>query len=501
MGHLLEGAIAYYEATGKDKLLNALIRYADLVEHRFGTEAGKIHGYPGHEEVELALIKLNEVTKDERYLKLANYFIDERGTEPLYFGLECEKKGEGSSPSVFNYYQAGMPVRRQRDAEGHAVRAVYLYSGMADVARKTGDAELLAACERLWESITQRRMYITGSIGQSSHGEAFSFDYDLPNDTVYGETCAAIGLVFFARRMLQNRIDARYADVMERALYNGVISGMSLDGKNFFYVNPLEVFPEACQKDPAKSHVATVRRTWFGCACCPPNLARLVASLASYAFTADDSALYMHLFVGGEFTHTLNGRKVVLHVETGYPWDGAVRVRLAPEAPASFTLAFRIPGWCAAYTLSVNGAAAGEKPECGYVRLRRAWKAGDTVELRFDMPVRINAANPLVRENTGKIAVSRGPVVYCLEEADNGKNLHLRSLGSDPVFTTRFDAELLGGVTVIEASGRALVNDWPGAALYREASPAIYEKRQMVFIPYYAWANRGAGEMLVWLHR
>jgi DUF1680 family protein len=307
--------------------------------------------------------------------------------------------------------------------------------------------------------------------------------------------------------MLENFPDSQYADVMERALYNGVISGMSLDGKSFFYVNPLEVVPEASIKNANKTHIKVERQKWFGCACCPPNLARLLASLGSYAYTASgllsssESALFMHLYVGGKFSHTVNGRPVAVAVDTNYPWEGSVKITLSPEVPTAFTFALRIPGWCASYTASVNGQAPTEKPEQGYLRLRREWKAGDTITLNFDMPVRVNAANPAVRQDIGKVAVSRGPVVYCLEEADNGPRLHLLALGDNPGFEVHYKKDLLDGVAVITGEGRVLNAEWPEHTLYREAAKPEYTKKRLTWIPYYAWANRGAGEMLVWIRQ
>jgi DUF1680 family protein len=369
---------------------------------------------------------------------------------------------------------------------------------MADIARKTNDLSLLEACETLWSSITERQMYITGAIGSSSYGEAFSYDYDLPNDTVYGETCAAIGLVFFARRMLENNPDVRYADVMERALYNGIISGMSLDGKSFFYVNPLEADPAASQKNYTKFHVKVERQKWFGCSCCPPNVARLLASLGSYAYTSgDDGSLFMHLYTGGIFAHMVNSQKVTIKVDTRYPWDGEVSITVIPDSPLDFTYALRIPGWCSRYTIKLNGKAVNAVPEKGYIKLSREWKSGDSITINFDMPVKLNAANSMVKEDIGKTAVSRGPVVYCLEEADNGPHLHLLSVKLKTKFQVQHRPDLLGGVTVISGEGQKYRAE--SSALYSEALPPQYTKKQLTWIPYYAWANRGAGEMRVWI--
>jgi Putative glycosyl hydrolase of unknown function (DUF1680). len=304
-GHLIEAAVAYYEATGKKKLLDVACRFADHIDSVFGSEPHKKKGYPGHEEIELALIKLYRLTKEEKYLNLSKYFIDERGKRPLYFEIEAKERGNTNFFDLWNklgpkYFQVHLPVREQTTAEGHAVRAVYLYSGMADVALETGDKSLVNACKRLWDNLTKKRMYVTGSIGSMSIGESLTFDYDLPNDTNYSETCASVGLVFFAHRMLQIDPDRQYSDVMERALYNTVISGMSLDGKKFFYVNPLEVWPEACEKNKVKSHVKYTRQPWFGCACCPPNIARLLTSLGKYIYSKKAKEVFVHLYVDSE---------------------------------------------------------------------------------------------------------------------------------------------------------------------------------------------------------
>ncbi|GHT94539.1 hypothetical protein FACS1894141_1390 [Spirochaetia bacterium] len=505
LGHMIEGAAAYYEGTGKDTYLKAVLRYVDLVIKTFGTEEGKLHGYPGHELIELALVKLYAITHDERHLALAKYFIDERGKTPLYFEAECKKYGRTNywqlnNQGAFSYFQADMPVRELKDARGHAVRAVYLYSGMADIARLTSDKELAAACERLWESITERQMYITGAIGSSAHGEAFSYDYDLPNDTAYAETCASIGLLFFARRMLQLSLDSKYADVMERALYNSVISGISLDGTEYFYVNPLEAQSDASQYNHNKAHVKIERQKWFGCACCPPNIARLIASLAAYAYTiGEDNSVHTHLYIEGTLAHTVNNRDVKIHTVTQYPWKEDISITMECSEPVSFDLALRIPGWCRQYGLTLNGEKLQTAPEKGYVKIARQWKQGDTITLHFDMPVAINTAHPRIREDIGKVALSRGPVVYCAEEADNGPNLQLLSLGPNPEFQVRFEDKLLEGVMVIDAAIQKRSAEWNEKGLYSGVEKPVYKPAKAVFIPYYAWANRGKGEMQVWI--
>ena len=469
----------------------------------FGTGEGKLPGYPGHEVIEMGLIRLYEITGEEKHLKLARYFIDQRGQKPLYFEEETRKNHNVSlwddAYFRYQYYQAGKPVREQTVAEGHAVRAVYLYSGMADVARLTGDVELRRTCEQLWRNITRRQMYVTGAIGASEHGESFTFDYDLPNDTVYGETCASIGMAFFARRMLEIEPKAEYADVMEREFYNGIISGIALDGTTFFYVNPLEVSPKACEQDYNKRHVKPQRQKWFSCSCCPPNISRTLASLGSYLGAAGGDTVWLHLYAGGELTARLDGRDVRLEVETDYPWDGRVKIAVRPEQEQDFALALRVPGWCDSWTLWINGEALRPEPQQGYLMLKRRWRPGDQVEFAMEMPVRLVQANPHVREDRGKVCVMRGPVVYCLEEADNGPELHRLEMTADPAFSAQYEPDLLGGVVTVTANGRRLMDGGWEDALYRTWEKPEYEARTLRFIPYYAWANRGLGEMTVWL--
>ena len=504
-GHMIEAAVAYYQVTGKRKLLDAVIRLADHIDTVLGPEEGKLHGYPGHPVIEMALMRLYAVTKDPKHLKLAEYFVHERGKEPLFFREEDERNNNSfywkNSYFRYQYYQAGKPLPEQTDAEGHAVRAVYLYSGMADVARETGDEQLKETVRKLWQSITRRRMYVTGSIGSSEYGEAFTFDYDLPNDTIYGETCAAIGLVFFARRMLALEAKSEYADVMERALYNGVISGMQLNGQRFFYVNPLEVLPEASEKDQHKRHVKVERQKWFGCACCPPNLIRCVSSLEDYICSANGRDLYIHLYAGGTVDAAVNGGRAVLDIATEYPWKDTVTFTV--KADADFALRLRRPGWCTGAALAVNGKKTDAPCENGYLVLDRAWKAGDTVTLRLDMPVALVAASPRVYEDAGKLAVMRGPVVYCLEEPDNGRALHLLRLsGAKPEdFTVTWKPEKLGGIMELTCPGIRETDEGWEDTLYSGTLPVAVRPVTLTFIPYYSWANREPGEMRVWIRK
>ncbi len=518
-GHMMEAAVAYYEGTGKRKLLDVMCRFADHADTVFGPEPGKLRGYDGHEEVELGLVKLYRATGNDKYLNLAKFMIDARGTEPHFFLEDWERHGRFGHwdgklqhlPPNLAYHQAHKPVREQDVAVGHAVRAVYLYAGMADIARLTGDEGLKAACERLFANIVEKQLYVTGGIGQTVHGEAFSFDYDLPNDTVYQETCASIGLIFFAHRMLQFGADRRYADIMEQALYNSVISGMAKDGRHFFYVNPLEVQPEASAKDPGKRHVVPERPHWYGCACCPPNLARLMADLGEYVYSTGPDAVYAHLFIGGEAELNLADGVVRLVQETGYPWDGRVAFQITAISDKAFpsqafTLGIRVPGWAKGATLSVCGApaTAPNVAEAGYACIHRVWQPGDTVVLDLALAPRLVVAHPKVRADMGKVAVMYGPMAYCFEEVDNGANLPALSIRTDRPLTAQFDAGLLGGVVTVTAEGvRHRETGWDNGDLYRtlESGKPPYDAEDATLraVPYYAWNNRGVGEMAVWL--
>lgn len=504
-GHLIEAAVAYYEATGKGKVLDVACRFADYISQIFGTEQGQKRGYPGHEGLELALVKLYRVTDNRKYLELSKYFVDERGRQPHYFEQEAIARGDrhvtthgGRWDSRYN--QSHLPVREQKEAVGHAVRAMYLYAALADLARYTRDESLHKICEALWEDVVNRKMYITGGIGSSSYGEAFTIPYDLPNDTSYTETCAAIGLVFWASRMLNLDPNGAYADVMETALYNGVLSGMALDGKSFFYVNPLEVWPAAAEHRYDQRHVKTTRQGWFRCACCPPNLARLLASLEQYIFSYHEDSIYLHLYMSSVLNIAGEADGISIEVATGYPWDGQVELTVDVAQPREFTLALRIPGWCQTPSATVNGeqlelaAIMGR----GYAKVNRLWQSGDKITLDFPMPVIRLAAHPQVRENAGRVALQRGPLVYCLEEADNGPVLTDIVLPLEPEFQTTFDPELLGGVVTIEAEAYRSADD--DQRLYRPFSAAL-RKVRIKAIPYYAWNNRGVGEMLVWIRQ
>jgi len=386
------------------------------------------------------------------------------------------------------YFQSHQPVREQKDAVGHAVRAMYLYSGMADVADRTQDEGLKESCRRLARSVFERQMYVTGAIGSTPVGEAFSFDYDLPNDTVYGETCASIGLVFFMRRMLEVDHEAVYADVMERALYNTVLAGMGLDGKAFFYVNPLEVYPEADHRDPNKRHVKTVRQKWFACACCPPNAARLLSDIGEYIYQLENDAVTVNLFIGSQ----IQGNGFALEQKSGVPYDGKVIFTVHCEGTKELTLRIRKPFWAGG--VQCNAAYTEEKD---YLLIKKVFADGDAIMLDFAMPVRRVYANAMVRDDVGKVCIMRGPLVYCLEEADNGKNLHLVRLPEAAAFTPSHGSGILSDITLLEAEG--IRQQITQNSLYSYEKAESTAPCRLTFIPYFAWANRGEGEMTVWV--
>ncbi len=502
-GHMIEAAVSYYKATGKDKLLNIMSDFANLISEKFGTKTDQMRGYPGHEEIELALVKLYKVTGEDKYLELSKYFIDERGKKPNYFRKEA--KARGDDPDYwdmlgYKYNQAHLPVKDQEEAVGHSVRAMYLYSGMADIAKETGDQELYETCLSLWKNVTRKRMYITGGIGSSCYAESFTFDYDLPNNTAYTETCAAIGLVFWARRMLNLELNSEYADVMEKALYNGVLSGISLDGEKYFYVNPLEVWPEATEKRHDHRDVEPTRQKWFGCACCPPNITRLLASIGNYIYSKDEEGIYIHLYADNEVEIDLKNNKVNMVQKTDYPWQGKIELTVTPEIKEKFTLGFRLPQWCNQPEVRVNGEEINieELVEKGYIKINRKWDKNDRITLNFPMQIKRMYSHPEVRMNSGKIALQRGPLLYCLEEVDNGSNLSGIYLPNDNELISTYQENLLGGVNIIKGKALRAVKKEDNT-LYQENKPEFKEVK-IKAVPYYSWDNRESGEMTVWIN-
>ncbi len=491
VGHMYEAAVAHYLATGKRNFLDIAIKNADLIGQVFGP--GKKYAVPGHQEIEIGLSKLYRVTGDERYLQLARFFIDQRGRAE-----HRELFGE--------YCQDHKPVVEQDEAVGHAVRAGYFYAGVADVAALTGDTAYIAAIGRIWDNVVSKKLYITGGIGARRHGEAFGDAYELPNHSAYNETCAAIANVLWNHRLFLLHGDAKYLDVLERTLYNGFLSGVGFDGTTYFYPNPLE-----SDGLYAFNQGRVSRQPWFDCACCPTNVVRFVASLPGYVYAQRDNDIYVGLFIAGSAHMTLHNQPIVITQETQYPWDGAVRITVSPEAVTDFTLCVRIPGWAQGrplpsdlyhyldaaaepIALSVNGEAAPLNIDKGFARITRTWKAGDRVAVQLPMPVRRVLANEQVADNRGRVALERGPLVYCAEWVDNGGRALNIILPDDAPLSARHAPDLLRGITVIEGCAKAI---------HRADDGGEIEMRDQDFmaIPYYAWAHRGEGEMTVWLAR
>ncbi len=483
LGHLYEAAVAHYQATGKRTLLDIALRTADLLDRTFGP--GKEVIWPGHQITEMGLAKLYRATGDERYLSLAKFMLDKRGPDG--------RQGSGRT-----YNQSHLKVIDQTEAVGHAVRATYMYSGMADVAALTGDEAYVHAIDKIWDNVAGKKLYITGGIGATGSGEAFGKNYELPNMTAYNETCAAVGNDYWNHRLFLLHADARYIDVMERTLYNGLISGVSLDGESFFYPNPLE---------SAGQHA---RSPWFGVACCPGNITRFMASVPGYVYAQRDDALWVNLYMASTAEVKLdNGRTINISQETRYPWDGAVKMAINPDQASALTVNVRIPGWAreepvpsdlyryadkpsGAPVLKVNGQAVPMKVEKGYVSIHRDWKRGDVIELNLPMPVRRVTANDLVAADRGRVALQRGPIVYAAEWPDNpdGRVRNL-VLPATERLTAEFKPALLNGVTVVNSKAVALKFDADGKVLKTE--------QPFTAIPYYSWANRGRGQMVVWI--
>ena len=487
-GHLIEAAVAHFATTGKRSLLEPVCRYADYIATIFGDGPGQRRGYCGHEEIELALVKLYRATGERRYLNLSRYFIEERGRQPHYFDIEARERGENPadfSEKAYEYNQSQLPIRQQTKVAGHAVREMYLMCAVADLAQEFRDESLLQTCQRLWQHLSLRQMYLTGGIGPVG-GIGFTADYDLPNLTAYAETCAAIGLVMWGHRMLQLEVDSRYADIMERALYNGVLSAISLSGAAFFYENPLQSW--------GQHH----RQEWFNCACCPPNLARLLMSFSQYLYGVSDNDIVVHLYVQSSASVEIGSQRVRLHQKTAYPWQGDITIELELEEVCEFGLKLRIPDWCETASIAVNDQEIPLVVHNGYALLRRSWQNGDKVWLDLAMPVRKVYAHPAVQEAAGCVALARGPLVYCLEAADNSLPLNKLSLPPQAEFESQFEPALLGGVTVIK--GQAYTPDTADWAqtLYR-TTPPRQNKTPFMAIPYYAWDQRAPGEMRVWL--
>lgn len=504
-GHLIEAAVAYFDATGSDRLLNVARRFADLIGSVFGPEEGKCKGYPGHQEIELALVKLYRATREERYLNLARYFLSERGKSPNYLINELAGNVEFRLFPEFSNYdaeyaQTHLPPAEQTTAEGHAVRAMYLYSAMADLAKECDDERMRQACKAIWENVTTRRMYVTGGIGSSGLLERFTVDYDLPNDRMYCESCASIGLMMFGQRMNLLTRDASFYDAVERALCNTVLAGISLRGDRYFYVNPLEVWPENCKASTSMSHVKPVRQEWFSCACCPPNIARTLASLGQYIYAEDEKSVYINQFISSRCKTSVAGMDVAVSLESSYMKDGCVRVAVDSSSNHPFTVRVRIPAYWNNPVFRLEGAEISPVIENGYAVLAVSRAGEQTFELRGTIEPAFVAANEQVRADLGKLALTFGPYVYCLEQTDNGENLANVYVDLDArVERSHPLAGIPGELPVLGFAGERLVRtiEQP-CELY--AAPR-FEKMaaELTAIPYFLWCNREPGEMLVWM--
>ena len=544
-GHLIEAALAYYEATGKRTLLEIMERYLTFIDQSIGAEKGKIHGYDGHPEIELALMKLYRMLDDEKYYRMSEYYIEARGRSPYFFEEEAKKQGldltkektdlydigsflvksrmqqgaaqeknllslpKSSQERVYrNYLQsvgpyaqfsANLPVRELKRPAGHAVRAMYLYCGMADLALH--DTSLQEACKRLWKELVTKQVYITGGIGQSQECERFSFEYDLPNEGNYCETCASIGLFMWAQRMLTFDLDGNYGDMMEKALYNGILSGCSSDGSAFFYANHMSLYPKQYTQGSSvirsADRISPVRRRMFTISCCPANYSRLIASVGNYFYSVDKNNIYIHMYNSSVMHYEIDGNAFEIQQSTDYPRSGRIVFTIRTNTPMFLGIAFRIPGWCVSWECMVNGEKEPLVVEKGYVKLPRTWKDMDQVILEMNMEPRLYIANPKVRQDDGKIAVMKGPVVYCLEEIDNFPDLNdFALLKNCHVFEEETQIE---GFPVLRLTGsRSDMKAW-GEELYQPVSEEKRVPAHVKAIPYYLWANRGLGEMIVWI--
>lgn len=489
-GHLIEAAVAYSHATGKDKFLKLMCKYADHIENVFVKEKSANFTTPGHEEIELALVKLYHATGEKRYLNLSKFFIDNRGPQ---------NNPQEYYPWANAYYsQDNLPVRELSVADGHAVRAVYLYCGMADLAYEFDETSLFDACKRLFENIAHKRMYITGGIGSSNTGEAFTIDYDLPNLTAYTESCASIALALFAKRMLLLDNDSIYSDIAERVFYNGFLSSISLDGKSFFYENPLEIDPKLHNRDVSvemgkSRYPITQRLEVFDCSCCPPNISRFFASIADHLYTYDDNTLFVHHYMNSTTNVNILDTEVKVAQETHYPADGHILITV--DGFENKEIAVRLPFWCENYSISVNGLPAKFYIKKGYAYIK--CESGECkIHLDFEMKPQLIETLPDVQDNAGRVALQRGPIVYCLEGVDNGNNLREISIDSTLDVHMEFDNNI--GTNILRCKGYR--KDIDNSSLYQPISNK-YKEQELRFIPYYAFANRGETEMIVWIQK
>ena len=502
-GHLIEAAVAYYQATGKDALLNIACRLADLICRVFGPEEGKHRGCPGHQEIELALMKLSHVTGEKKYAELSRYFLTVRGEKPNYLLQELKATGKDRIFPEFadyddKYAQSHLPPVLQTTAEGHAVRAMYMYSAMADVAREFNDPDMKAACRTLWNNVTGKRMYITGGIGSSGHLERFTTDYDLPNDRMYCESCASVGLMMFGQRMAALTGDAKYYDAVERALCNTVLAGISAEGDHYFYVNPLEVWPDNCLPSTSMAHVKPVRQSWFGVACCPSNLARTLSSVGQYVFAQDEKSLYINQFLSASVETKLRDANISVDLDSRLMEDGSIRLRIVSDRPQSFTIRIRVPEYWENPVFTLEGKTIAPVVENGYAVVAVSQAGEQILTAAGTVVPRWVAANPRVRADAGRLALVYGPYVYCLEQTANGEELANLYVSPDtPITVEAPDPRLPGSLPTLKFTGKRL-DSGTGDALY--ASPRFsFTEQTLTAVPYGLWCNREPGEMLVWL--
>lgn len=494
-GHMYEAAAAYYLATGKKSFLNIALKNADLVCSVFGPD--KKHVAPGHEVVEMGLVKLYRITGKEKYLQTAKFFVEERGHYKGYDSTSTDEWKNGI------YWQDNKPVTEQTEAEGHAVRAGYLYSAMADVAALTGDEKLLRAIDTIWNNMVSKKIYVQGGAGADGDGERYGDNYELPNTTAYNETCAAIANVFWNERMFLLHGDAKYIDVLEKILYNGLISGVGLDGKSFFYTNAMQIKNSFSHPD-----MEATRSGWFPCSCCPTNVVRLLPSVPGYIYAQKNDQLFVNLFISSNVSLKIQNKEIDIVQQNNYPWDGNLKFTVNPKSSVAFSMLVRIPGWAQneaipsdLYTfknnsdnkiaITVNGKTVDYIIENGYAVLNRTWKKNDVIEVNLPMEVRRVIANKNIKNDIGKVALQRGPVIYCAEWVDNNGKASNIVIPSDTKFTTEYKPDLLNGIEILKANVPAVLIDSNGENLHTE-------KQSFMAIPYYAWANRGKGEMMIW---
>lgn len=491
-GHMLEGAIAYFQATGKRELLDCMLRYVDHIAAVFGPEPGQKHGYCGHQEIEIALIKLYRLLGERKHLDLASHFISQRGAQPHYFDEEARARGEDPKDfwaKTYEYNQSHKTVREQTKVVGHAVRAMYMYTAMADLAVLLNDNSLRKACETLWKDVVATKMYLTAGLGPSARNEGFTADYDLPNDTAYAETCASVALIFWAQRMLHFDLDGAYADVLERSLFNGALAGLSRDGCHYFYENPLE------------SDGHHQRWAWHHCPCCTMNVSRLVASIGGYLFSQSDNGVAIHLYGGATLSTTLKGKGLKIVEQSNYPWSGEIKLTVKLDAPLTFDLLLRMPDWAKGAKLKIAGRPArlAGSMKHGYVKLSRRWADGDVVDIALPMPAERIYAHPSVKADMARVALRRGPLVYCIEQADNpAAPIGAWRLPRDSRLAVARRGDLFSGVSTITTYGRRIsMAEW-GPVLYRPKPPRLTQGK-LTAIPYFLWSNRQKGPMTVWI--